>query len=136
MRATRDSFLHFMADNLPSRTVHPVRREVDRPDSDKLQMNAINVKFLNSDFTVHGADQLVVIDVIYDDELTALDVAREIWTILSSSSYTPKLDYTDPSNPVDTGYWIFWDTEAKFRPIFSPMYSQLHLQLHLKHIAI
>jgi hypothetical protein len=132
VRATRDTFLKFLADNL-SETIHPVRRDPDKPDSDLLQMGAVNVQFLNPDYSVHVSDQIVSIDVVHENELSALDMATNVWKLLSTRFYTPKYDYTVPSSPVALGDVIFWSEPIRFRPVHSPKYFHLHCRLALKH---
>jgi len=135
MRAVRDTFLHFLADNLTGVTVHPVRREIDRPDSDRLQMNAVNVQFLNIEPRVHVASQMVSIDVINDNELTALDWVSKVWEILNKAFYTPKYDYTVPASPVATGDNIMWEPDGVgFRKVTNDYYAHFSCFLELKHI--
>src|SRR6187401_103073 len=111
MRATRDTFLHLLYDNLPGRTIWAIRRASSDPARSKLKENAINIHFLNSRPHVHVATQLVSIDVLHAEELTAVDMTQEVWELLSSAFYTPKYDYTDPNNPVLTGQNIYWEND-------------------------
>lgn len=134
MRAVRDTFLHFLADNITGITLHPVRREIDRPDSDRLQMNAVNVQFLNIDPRIHVSSQTVSIDVIFDDELTALNWVNKVWGVLNKAFYTPKYDYTVSATPVATGTNIMWEPEdIGFRPVTTDYYSHYSCLLELKH---
>src|SRR5688572_11161354 len=111
MRATRDTFLHFLSDNLTGLTVRNVRKATNNPSLAKLADNAVNVQFLTPRPHPHIASQLVSIDVIHEDELTAVDMTQQVYELLSSAYYTPKYDYTDPDNPVLTGQNIMWSRE-------------------------
>lgn len=117
MRQCRDTFLHFLADNLGAIPVHNVRRDLSNPGADRYQMNSVNVKFLDVSPSVHIAETLVEIAVINDDELTALAWLKSVFDLLSSAYETPKMDYTVPASPVATGTMIYWDTNLKFRYI-------------------
>ena len=134
MRQTRDSFLRFLSDNLPGTKIHAVRRSTTEVDGDKLEMNAVNVKFLASDFSIHISDQLVVIDVVHEDELSAVDLYTQLWQILNKRAYIQKYDYTDPQNPVAVdNVVVYWEPTVRFIPIFNPAYSHWHCTIHLKH---
>lgn len=132
MRATRETLLQFLADNLPGIVVNPIRRDTTRPSGDVLMSNAINVKFVDADFDVQLADQFVVFDVINDDELACLDVCTQLWKLMTLRSYTPKFDYSS-GTPVATGDVIYWDTAIKFRPVHNPLYFQYHATIKIKH---
>ena len=136
----RDSFLHFLADNLTPIIVnnvsvpilvHNVRRDVNSPANDNLLINALNIKFLNSDFSMNVSSLTVSIDVIYDDELQAAGVQHALFTLLSQAAYTPKLDYSNITNPVDVGYTVFWEPEIKFKPISNMLYTHYHARFIL-----
>lgn len=133
MRACRDTFLHFLADNLTGQTVHPLRRDVDNPSSGTLQNNAVNVQFIKDHPDVHIGSTFVIIDVINDNELQAIANTRDVWNLLSAAAYTPKFDYSSGS-PVATGTNVMWDpcrvTFIQVRDDFSFHYSCL---LELEH---
>lgn len=131
MRNSRDSFLVFLNTNLPSLPIHPVRRDSNNPDADIYQVNAINVKFLSPIFDNQVSKQPVSIDIIHDDELTALDWSQQFWTLISTRFYTNILDYTIPASPVATGYMLNWDRVLKFTDVMSPYYSHLHCTMNL-----
>jgi hypothetical protein len=134
MRNTRDTFLRFLADNLTGVTVNAVRRDTSRPDGDKLVTNAVNVKFLNENFDVHVPELIAVIDVIHEDELTAEDMVRQVWEVLSARFFTEKYSYSNPSSPVRVAGNVCWDRDAiKFRPINSPFYAHYTCRLPLYH---
>lgn len=133
MRQVRDSFLHFLADNLTGVPIHAVRRDLTNPSSDKLQGNALNVQFLNSTFGVSQSSQTVALDILNDNELTVVDWTEQLWRLLKASFYTPLLDYTDPQNPVPTGTNIMWDRNGvRFNPLWDDYYYRYacYLSLH------
>lgn len=132
MRSTRDTFLHFLSDNLAGYTIHPIRRDADNPDGEVNQMNAINVKFLNSDFSWQIGKQLVVLTICNENELAALDMAQAVFNLLKLRFYTPKFDYSSGS-PVATGDCIYWEQTISFRTIHSPLYFQFVCNLTLQH---
>ena len=120
MRNVRDSFLRFLADNLQTSNipVHNVRRDTDNPDANQLQNNAVNVTFLNANLTTTVSQQVVSVDVVANNELSAIDWATTLWRILSGAFMTPCLDYTNSSSPVPTGTNVFWNrTSIRFRPV-------------------
>lgn len=135
MRATRDTFLHFLSDNLTGLTVRNVRKSSDNPSLSKLADNAVNVQFLTSRPHVHIAEQLVSIDVIHEDELTAVDMTQQVYELLSSAYYTPKYDYTNPSAPVATGQNIMWSKDISFRPIDNDPY-RMHFNLTMGLLSV
>ena len=134
MRATRDTFLHFIADNLTQYTVWAVRKSSTDPSRGKLKENAINVQFLTSRPHVHIASQLVSIDVIHAEELTAVDMTQAVWELLSSAFYTPKYDYTNPAAPTLTGQNIYWEKDSViFRPIDNdPHFMRFNCTMELR----
>lgn len=132
MRATRDSFLQFLSDNLSGAIVNPIRRDPNKPDGDVLKTNAVNVKFANADYAVSVASQFVIIDVIHENELSCLDLTTQLWQLLSTRFFTPKFDYSS-GTPVATGDVIYWDTVIKFRQVHNPLYYQYHSTINIKH---
>jgi hypothetical protein len=136
----RDSFLHFLADNLQTVTVnniivpiivHNVRRDLNVPASDQLSLDAINVKFLNTDYGMNVSSQTVSIDLCYNDELQAASVQTALFNLLRQAAYTPKLDYTNPTDPAVIGYQVFWEPGIKFKPIHNMLYTHYHARLVL-----
>jgi hypothetical protein len=133
MRNARDTFLRFLADNLPSLTVNAIRRDMNDPNSDTLQNNAINIKFLSPTYDNQIAEQPVSIDILNDNELTALDWATQVWNLMSTRFYTPIYDYTTVATPVNTGYVLFWNRKMRFSEIQAPYYSHLNCTITLNH---
>jgi hypothetical protein len=123
----------FLSDNLTSIPIHAMRRDTNDPNADLMQTGAVNVKFLDPVFDNQVADQPVAIDIVHDDELTALDWTQQLWNLLSTRFYTPLYDYTIPASPVATGQVVFWNRRLRFRQIESPYYSHFHLRMSLNH---
>lgn len=132
MRQTRDTFLHFIGDNIVGVPVHNVRRDTSVPESELIQLNAVNIKFLDVSPDVIGTT-LVDIAVCFTDELTALATVKKVYDLLQSAFYTPKKDYTIPASPVPTGTNIFWRLPLQFRRIYSDTYADFRITLTLTH---
>lgn len=134
--SARDTFLHFLADNLPiTIPVHPVRRDASNPSGDLLQTNAVNVTYVSVDPSVQISIQRVVVDVLNDDENTCSDWLDTVFALLSSAYYTPLLDYTNPTSPVPTGQNVYWDSgtgKIAFKRIPSEEYVHYSCTLALK----
>lgn len=135
MRQTRDTFLHFLSDNLASSsiTVNNVRLDLNVPGSEKYKMNAVNVKFLDVNPLDTIGDTMVEISITNDNELTALTWVKKVVDILTSAYFTPKLDYTNPSSPTAVGTNIYWDFSLRFRPIYNEHYCDFRCVLTLRH---
>lgn len=135
MSFVRDTFLHFIADNLVSIPTHPIRRDPNDPSADLLQSNALNIQFLDISPQVSVSVQRVVVDVLNDDENTCSDWVDSVWALISSSFYTPLCDYTEPTAPIAQGSNVFWDSaKTRFTRVASTMYAHyscvLDLQFH------
>ena len=134
MRACRDTFLHYLSDNLPSLTIHNLRVDKDDPKLNEIMLNAINVTFHNSDFGGPSdlSQQLVTVDVINDYELDAIDQAEQISQLLFKAAYAPLMDYSDPATPVQIGNErVFWNLAMKFRPVHADNFFHVSALLHL-----
>ncbi len=135
----RDSFLHFISDNLPDGAVlHAIRRDPNVRDADTLATNAVNVSFYNLSAGAGTAlcSQQAVIDVINDDENTAVDWVGALVDVLRASFYTPLQDYADSANTVSTGTNITWDRKrVTFKHIAASTYSHFSCLLSLKFIS-
>ena len=125
MIQAQDTFLHIIADNLPSLTVHPLRIDHAHPENESLQMNAVNIEFTIADLRVQVSQVYTLIDVINDDEQTARTQALQIAQLLQQGGVAPEMDYsglaaTPPTPAVPTGRNIFWNPNAvRFRPVNS-----------------
>lgn|SRR6185437_2073136 len=135
MRKTRDTFLHFLSDNLTGVPLHTVRADSSNPSMARYQTDAVNVKFLDVSPNWQIGSTLVEIAVIANDELDALTWVQSVYALLSSAYYTPKLDYTNPANPVATGTNIYWDVDIKFRTVLTSndFYYDYRCLLTLRH---
>lgn len=136
MRIARDTFLHFLADNLSGINVHGIRRDPNDPAAGLLQMEAVNVCFDRVDMGVVLSTIFGKIDVISASELSATDMMQEVWQLLSGRFYTPMLDYTNPTSPVDTGTTLMWKRGGvRFMPVENDSYYNfsctLPIQFHL-----
>ena len=113
MQDCRDTFLQYLADNLQGFTVHPVRQDPAHPEDSLVHMNALNVQFLNSYFSVVVSRQYVALDVCADDERTALRYAAAVASLLQLSASIPK-NHTaaDGVTVTPTGGFIYWNPNA------------------------
>lgn len=121
MIKTRATFLHFISDNLANGIkVHPIRVDGDKPGADFYKTNAVNIKFLSVQPNSHIAQTQVELSVQFDNELAGMACVQDLYRILTSATYTPKMDYTIPLAPVPTGTTIYWDEDTIFfKPIGS-----------------
>lgn len=117
MRNTRDSFLHYLKDNLPSLRFHAVRTDKDYPGSELLQGNAVNITFTVSVFTPIENEQVVAIDICHENELTALDWASQLSNLLLTAACTEKLDYSSGTGVSAHDGWIYWKPKITFRAV-------------------
>lgn len=132
MRSTLDTWLHFLADNLPGVTIHPRRYDPNNPSLMDLQENAINVEF--GDVSLDEvASQQVVLDIIFTDELQAYDLMQSVWNLLRAAFYTPLMDYTNPAAPVPGKGNLMWDRNSvKFRRVYADFYCHYSCTMNLK----
>jgi hypothetical protein len=136
VRACRDTFLHFLADNLTGLQVHALRRSTSDNAAGTIQTNAINVAFLKDTPNVRTAQTVVSIDIVYDDELTAVDAMAQVFRLLTAAYYTPKYDYSSGS-PVAIGTNVMWNPrQVSFRSIYSDFYFHNTCLLTLEHHPI
>jgi hypothetical protein len=125
IRNLRDSFLHFIADNLPAITVHPVRFDSTLPASNSLQVTAINIAFHDATYSAgYPSCQFVTLDILHTDELAALDMEEILVALLQKGASTELMDYTDPAAPVQVSTSLaYWNSEQiKFRTVNSVDY--------------
>jgi hypothetical protein len=133
MRALRDTWLHYLADNLPGVKVNPLRRSSTNEGLDTPQANAVNVQFLKDDLAITGTKTSVLIDILNDDENACLDMVQQVWHLLNVTGSIPKLDYTSGS-PTPLGNNISWDsTKIQFRYVYSAFYFRYSCLLALTH---
>jgi hypothetical protein len=123
MIPARDTFLHLLADNLTSIPVHNLRRDPDNPGSGRLQSNAVNVEFLMDGLGTVTSTLTAIVDIVHDDERTAVDWVKQVWDILSAALYTKIYDYTS-GTPVATGWNLSWTQPVSFRPIYDELYCR------------
>jgi hypothetical protein len=132
LQSARDTFLHFLADNLPDTQVHARRYDITDPGADELMENAVNIEFLGVALDPLVSVQQASIDVIFTDERIAVDTVAKLWTLFRSAFYTTLLDYTNIT-PVSTGTNLMWDkTAVNFRRVYSGEYTHYVCLLPLK----
>jgi hypothetical protein len=134
--ACRDTFYHYLADNLPSLTFHYVRFDKNNIERNELQNNSVNITYHNADPLGAGAisEQLVTIDVLNDDELGAIAQVEQVATLLQKVAFAQLLDYTNATSPVPIGSSkVFWDLKLKFKPVKSDNYFHMSALIHLHH---
>lgn len=134
MRATRDTFLHYLADNLPTLTIHNIRVDKADPKLNEIRINAVNVTFHNSDFSGPSdlSQSLVTVDVIYENELDAVTAAEGISQLLFTAAYAPLTDYTVPTSPVQiSNERLFWNLALRFKPVHAENFFHMSALLHL-----
>jgi hypothetical protein len=135
IRAARDTFLRYLADNLPSLTIHNIRVDKDDPQLNEIKLNAVNVAFHNADFAGPSelSQTLVTVDIINDDELIAIDQAEQVSQLLFKAAFAPLMDYTVPGSPVQIGNErLFWSLSLRFRPVHAENFFHLSALLHLE----
>jgi hypothetical protein len=134
LRAVRDSFLQFLADNSVTYPVRNLRKDPDNPKLSQIQEGAVNVQFIVDDPSVQVSDVTVNIDVVSTAELTAIDMMRAMWNLLSASAMTPLFDYTVPASPIRQQGNVFWNPEkVRFRPVASDLYFRYSCTLTLSY---
>jgi hypothetical protein len=137
VRATRDTFLMLLKDNLSSSIpVKNIRFDKNDASAEFLSANTVNVKFQNAGYSNVLSDQTVTIDIVHDDELTALDWTKAVTDILLANTTAPKLDYTNPASPVATGTQLYWDPRIRFTPITDGNYARFSASMLLRHRSI
>jgi hypothetical protein len=119
-------------------TIHALRQDASDPAKALLQMDALNVQFLNSYFSVHVSKQYVALDVCADDERTALSHASQVAYILQLTGSIPKNHYTLVSGvkiATPTGGFLFWNPDAlNFKTVETGgAYVRLNCLLALQH---
>jgi hypothetical protein len=134
MRQARDTFLHFLADNLPTLTIHNLRHDPNFPSASQLQMEGLNIQFLNDSPRVDVSGLTVTIDATYANELDAVDAMTTVWKLLQLTGYTRLTDYSDPNNLIVHNTNLVWDTtQVRFRPVFSDTYTRFSCLLALSY---
>lgn len=115
MLTIADSFIEYLQLELDSLPVHWVRVSAEE-NSNRQQMNAVNVTVL--DFTERGSmeEALISLDILGDDERIVWGWAKAVRDVLRSRQYTPEIDYaTTPASPKVSGQMVEWDgNKVKF----------------------
>lgn len=138
-RNVRDTFTHFLADNL-SYKVHQLRFDKNDPNANLPQVNAVNVTFHNTDLDVsQPSSQIVTIDILADYEIGdpsinavgALDMAEKVYDLLTASAMISLQDYSSGTPQPVGNTKIFWNTTVKFRQVAADNYFHLSAILKL-----
>ncbi len=133
MISSRDSFLHFLAANLNTGVLHPVRVDPNDRATEPLKMNAVNVAFGNVTSGIGFTTQQAFIDVVYDSENDAVDAVDAVFDLLKDNYATPLYDYADPADPVALGSNLMWDRHRiSFKRIATQAYSHWSCTLSTK----
>lgn len=117
MQEVRDTFVRYIADNLPGQRVHFVRQDSDYPEAQYLETNAINVTFRSLAGDGNVGRQTTVIDLVFEDEDNLIAAYTQLRDILRSSFYTPAYSYAVPSAPVALGYNVIWGRNISFQRV-------------------
>lgn len=131
---SRETFLHYLADNLSGLTVHNLRVDKNNPKLNEIMINAINVAFHNSDFAGPSelSQTLVTVDLVFEREIDAIAAGERVSRLLFTAAYAPLMDYTVPSVPVQVGKErMFWSLAMKFKPVHSENFYHMSALLHL-----
>ena len=133
MRHCRDSFIEYLRTEVPNDvTVHPIRIDPEYPEYSEFEIDAINVSFFNSNFSVHISHQMASLDLVYKAELTGLDVAQILFNLLSNN-FIQMYDYSNPSSPVLLRSQIYWDMDTvRFVAVPDDKYFHYNCTLDLK----
>jgi len=134
MRAARDTFLHYLADNLPDLSIHNIRVDKTDPKLNEIKINAVNVTLHNADFSGPSSlsQLLVTVDTIYESELDTMSAAEEISTLLFKAAYAPLMDYSNPSAPVQiANERAFWNVALGFKVVHAENFFHMSALLHL-----
>lgn len=134
MRNARDTFLKYLqqALNPLGVEVYNLRRDLRDPSKSLLKENAINIEFTYDRPGVQDSGLQAAIDVIYDDELRAVDASALLWRVLGSSEMIPLMDYSSPSSPVALGTMLRWSSRrVKFTKVVSDLFYRYNCNLYL-----
>lgn len=134
LQQVRDTFLHFLYDNLPQGSaLHYIVRDPNRPSANILQMNALNVEYLGVVSSYNSDKQMVAIDIVADSEDSAISWVQGLMSLLRCAYYTPTFDYTNPQAPTSVRGNIMWPrTSINFQRVNSDNYSHYTCLLTLE----
>lgn len=134
MRKIRETFLHFLADNLPTIPIHPVRFDPVDPSASITEIDAVNVTFLDYTTNLGSGSSRVALDIVFSSESAAIDAIETMQSMLSAGCYAPIVDYADTDTPVESGGNIYWDVSGiRFMRVASDQYSHYVCILVLRH---
>lgn len=122
-------------DNLVGVPVHNVRRSTSNPAAAFYQVNALNIKFLDTMPGANICNTTVELAVINEAELTALSWVKKVYDILNAGYILKKMDYTIPTAPVPVGQsQVWWGYDLVFKSVYSESYFDYRCNLVLYHL--
>lgn len=130
MLSARDSFLHFVHDNLVGVVVRNLRRDPDDASLSQLAIG-VNIQFIGDDSEVAVSGLLTNIDVIDEKERDCITTVEKLSALLRLGGYTQLVDYTTLS---PAGGNVFWDVNAiRFRPVSDDLFFRYSCTLRLEY---
>lgn len=134
MRNAVDSFTMFLNNELAGITLHRLVNSPDYPDDGLLKQNALNVSFLTTLFDPHINLTQVSLDVLNEDEFTAISWIEQIQDLLSKRYFTPQYNWTNPASPVAVDGNLYWnEDDIIFRRIPVSHYSQYNSTFFIRY---
>jgi len=122
-------------DNIVGVPVHNVRRDLNNPSAALYQVNALNIKFLETMPGANIGNTTVELAVINEDELTALAWVKKVYDILNAAYVLKKMSYTNPAAPVPVGQsQVWWGYDLMFKSVYSESYYDYRCQMTLYHL--
>ena len=121
MLTASDSFLEYLAFELPDIPVYWWRQSAYDEHAGLLKQNALNFQILG--FFESGSAEycLASLDLLGTDERTVLTQLQTVRDLLIATQFTPEYDYTNPDNPAPTGRMISWEVKkVRFLNIRTP----------------
>ncbi len=137
LRAVRDTFLHYLSDNL-AYPVRYLRFSKINPSSEIAQEEAVNIAFhLSSTNPSEPSYVQVSVHVISQEENTAEDMRDTVVHLLQAACQTAIFDYSGVSgggSPVPLHKQLSWDRRILFRPVVDNNYYQYTTLIHLNFV--
>lgn len=123
IRQVHDTFIQMLIDSLTGITVKEIRFDASDAQAGTIELNALNVTFLNRNYAIQPDQIQVTLDVCYDNQLNALDVEEQVAKLLQRAAFMQLLDYTNPASPASVpNKTISWKAEVSFRPVVADTY--------------
>lgn len=133
MRLVYNTFLKYIAENCAV-SVHPVRKDPGNPDSEVLQLNSVNISFLDYMPNQGNGQTRFVLDLCYESENAAIAAMTSVLAALLAYQ-TQVVDYTVPTSPVSIQSYLYWDrTSVRFMRVLNPNYVHYSCTLTVQHV--